>query len=115
MGGGEASVIPLTSPVRWVLAVTALVCFFVIAVMNIHMLVSNLRHSKAHGASGIPWIGGLAGCLGLLVAPSELLRSLWWIPMILDVGSIPMTILGIWLGMRRILRDHRSAHQRNKS
>jgi hypothetical protein len=41
-------------------------------------------------ASAIPFIGGIAGAIAAGLLPP--VQSLWWIPLFVDYGSVPMLI-----------------------
>jgi len=52
----------------------------------------------ARGGSRIPLIGGLAGMLDCLIVPVEGVHRLWWLPLLLDLGCVPMLLhVGIYL------------------
>ncbi len=37
----------------------------------------------------MPLLGGLLGCSGILISPWQFVDGYWWLPFILDWGSIP--------------------------
>lgn len=51
--------------------------------------------SKGANFSAVPFVGGIAGGLGVLLSTYPNLHHLWWLPSILDYGSIPCAAL--WL------------------
>jgi hypothetical protein len=53
---------------------------------------------KRKYCSWIPLIGGVLGSVGFYLSPFDLLHGHWWIPLILDWGSVPgLTYTGIGL------------------
>ncbi len=58
-----------------------------------------LRGRKA--PSWIPLLGGGTLALALLIAPHNPWRNLWWVPLLLDWGSIPGLTAAAWLTLRR--------------
>ena len=65
----------------WIVAGALLLLFAWISLSNWILL---FRRS-----SWIPLIGGAAGVLGCLLAPDDVLRRVWWIPLIVDFGCLP--------------------------
>ena len=66
-----------------------------ICVVNAWILVTNLRRRRA--PSWIPLVGGVLGAVGLWTLPFPETRSLWWLPLFLDWGSIPgLTHAVVW-------------------
>jgi hypothetical protein len=53
----------------------------------------------------VPLVGGVIGLIGLLICPAAQLRPLWWIPLILDFGCLPLLFAviadQIWKKLRR--------------
>ena len=43
--------------------------------------------------SHIPIIGGVIVAIAVILAPWDALRSLWWVPLIVDLGCAPMLLL----------------------
>jgi len=44
---------------------------------------------KRRTVSWVPLVGGAAGCLAILAAPVSSWHAWWWVPLLLDWGSIP--------------------------
>jgi hypothetical protein len=38
----------------------------------------------------VPLVGGVLVTAGCLVAPAGPVRSLWWVPLVVDLGCVPM-------------------------
>jgi len=72
----------------WALAFLLGVVFLWVATLNAIVLwQGGFRRKKT--SSWIPLIAGLSGSLALVVAPLPQVRRWWWIPLILDWGSLP--------------------------
>lgn len=48
----------------------------------------------------LPILGGLLACAGMLLYPSGMLRPWAWIPLILDIGCLPMVFAALWAVIR---------------
>lgn len=69
---------------------TLLATFFLgAAVTNSAMMLRSRRGTL------IAFVGGLSGLVACLLAPWPWLRSLWWLPPLLDVGSLPLLLMVI--------------------
>jgi hypothetical protein len=51
--------------------------------------------------SWVPLVGGLLGCLGLLVVPIASATAYWWVPFLVDFGSAPGLTLALVATVRR--------------
>ena len=49
------------------------------------VLVAFLKRRQR--GSMIPLLGGLAGLIAVMLAPWHSVRQLWWLPLLLDVGT----------------------------
>jgi hypothetical protein len=78
--------------VKGIVAVIGLLFFAGCATANGSVFIKWLAQKKS--GSTIPLIGGIAGCLGLLIAPWPGVRFYWWVPLILDASFI-MYAIGI--------------------
>jgi hypothetical protein len=67
----------------------------VVIVTNWMVLVRNVA-GRGTAGSGIPFVGGVLGCLALFSAPYDALRAWWWVPFFIDWGSIPSTLVATW-------------------
>lgn len=76
----------------WTVAIVLLTCSGICIVGNL-LLVRRVRVFNEHH-SLIPLIGGLSGCLGLLVLPVHL-TYLCWLPFVLDLGTW-IIIVALW-------------------
>jgi len=82
----------------WVVCLLLFGLFVCAAVGNWWLIFSHLIHGTK--GSMVPFIGGLCGCLAVLMAPVELSwKWCWWIPLVADPGfsymllSVPLEVL----------------------
>ena len=77
---------------RWIFALPLLLISAFFIVTNFRFLLQTLRLGLDAGPAPVTIMGGLTGCIGLLLLPvmgfSDRL-SLLWIPLVLDLGSLP--------------------------
>lgn len=76
--------------VQWIAGVALAIAFLVFAVSNGIAVVTYLR--RRQHVSAIPLFGGLAGLGACLLLPVEGVRSYWWLPLIIDYGSLPLFV-----------------------
>jgi hypothetical protein len=60
-------------------------------------------------SSWIPIVGGLCGVAAALIVPFPLAKQFWWLPLLLDWGSLP------GLSYTLIYLKHLTSAQRNPS
>jgi len=89
----------------WAISIVLVAIFTLITVANCFCLVRFVL--KGTNFSVIPFLGGILGGAGFFLAPSPTLRHLWWLPSILDYGSVPSLVAGIVVlvkkGLQRLL------------
>ena len=71
-----------------------------ILLLNTHVFVRGYVLRRPSG-SWVPFVGGLAGALGLLIVPVAAFHEYWWVPLVIDWGSIPGTLFTILFYLRR--------------
>ena len=93
---------------RWLIAVPLLLVWLYFAATNLRFLFRNFRVGLDAGPAPVTVVGGLAGCLGLLILPWLGFAdrvALLWVPLFLDLGSAPFYLsmlgLAIWQGMNK--------------
>ncbi|MBX9584706.1 MAG: hypothetical protein K2X87_30755 [Gemmataceae bacterium] len=72
-------------------------------VLNWVGLIAALRTGR--GYSTVPGVFGAAGALACRVCPAEAVRSLWWLPLLLDLGCLVLvyTLLAVlWHPVARV-------------
>jgi hypothetical protein len=87
---------------RWALGALLLALFLWVGTLNGITMVHGLRGVRR--SSWIPFMAGAAGAAGVLLVPIVRLHAFWWVPFLLDPGSV----LGLsWTALfytRRALR-----------
>ena len=87
------------------LGIACLLAFFWISVFNASVLWASLRRRPR--PSWIPLLGGVLGTVGLLLMPLPSLHALWWVPLLLDWGSLPgLAHTVVWHAVRRLRARH---------
>lgn len=78
----------MNDTLRWLAtAALAVICIWVTA-MNWGVFVKRFVQRGA-APSWIPLLGGGAGAGALWIAPASSLAHFWWLPLLLDWGSLP--------------------------
>ncbi len=77
----------------WVFAVPLFLVFAWIAFSNLWIILRFYLYGKR--GSMFPLIGGLMGVFGICFAPSDTLKHYWWVPLVLDPGSLFMILYTI--------------------
>ena len=93
------------STLRWILVLAASFLGAVAVVENWRVLLAWLIRRKH--SSTIPVFGGglLAGAIAL--SPGPALRPLWWLPLILDPGCLPLLLTTSIFWLRGGYRSNR--------
>lgn len=76
--------------VRWIAGSILFLMFAWVAIFN--ALIIRVRIFEKKYSSQIPIAGGLFGALAFSTLPLRWLNELWWLPLILDLGSLPLLI-----------------------
>lgn len=74
----------------WMIGALCAVVFALLAFFNA-WTVANYFRTRKH-VSAIPLVGGIAGAIALSILPVNHLASWWWLPLLLDYGSLPMFV-----------------------
>jgi hypothetical protein len=99
--GGVAVISLLFSLAQWTVALLfTLVC---VATAQCNWFVLTRFAIQGRSGSMVPILGGLAGCLAVLIVPLDGAQRWWWLPLLLDIGCAPYFPLGItWLLVRKL-------------
>lgn len=89
----------------WISGVVLAIAFVVLAASNAIAVARFLRHRRH--VSAIPVFGGLSGVGACFLLPLPGVRALWWLPLILDYGTLP---LFIYFFASRIAASVRGGH-----
>lgn len=76
--------------ISWIGGVIFGVVFLALATSNSLVVASYLWHRRH--VSAIPLFGGLAGLGACLPLPIPGVRAFWWLPLIIDYGSLPLFV-----------------------
>ena len=69
-------------------------------------LVHLVTHRPKGGVSLIPLFGGTLTALSFIVAPSDTLNGIWWIPLFADFGCVPLlTLMVVSLIWRKVMKN----------
>jgi hypothetical protein len=71
-----------------------LLFFLLAAIANAQMLIRRMRGPS--GPSLVPVLGGLSGMVGMLIMPWPSVRIWAWVPLLLDVGSVPIIAMTLF-------------------
>jgi hypothetical protein len=109
--------------IRWIIAVPLLAISMYFIVTNFRFLLESFRLGLNAGPAPMTIMGGLSGVLGLLFLPymefSDRL-ALLWLPLVLDLGSLPfyVSMLILFLSQRlgiRLWKKHPDYQSRGNS
>jgi hypothetical protein len=60
---------------------------------------------RTKGGSPIPIVGGVFMAIALVMIPLDALHRFWWLPLIVDLGCLPMLVLtGGYLAWRALAK-----------
>ena len=74
----------------WICGITLGIAFLLLAGSNALGVARYIRQRRH--VSAIPLFGGIAGLVACFVLPVEGLGSFWWLPLVVDYGSVPLLI-----------------------
>ena len=82
--------------VRFSIAAVLLLLFGVAAIGNIILALDARFRGKRHSLA--PFLGGAAGAVGAMVSPYPLLQAYWWVPLVADIGTVPLlAVTLVWV------------------
>jgi hypothetical protein len=70
-----------------------------ISFVNWSLLITLLVRGRAPAL--IPLVGGLLGVAAILLGPAPALRPYWWLPFLVDAGSLPGLVAAALWSLRR--------------
>jgi hypothetical protein len=88
---------------RWSVFGVAEIVFVGCAASNAATVVRYIISKR--GGSTIPLLGGVAGAVGVVASPEVALRPLWWLPLVVDPGSVVFAVLTLVSLARRRGKD----------
>jgi hypothetical protein len=78
----------------WIIGIGCISLFLYMAVMNWLVFFNNYIFKK-QWTSAIPLVGGIAGILGIILIPVKGFTQFWWLPLLIDWGSLPVIIFSL--------------------
>lgn len=87
----------------WILTAIAAYVFALQAISNLAISIRQVRLKSSETL--LLLVGGLAGVVAVLLMPVEGVRRYWWIPLLVDMGSLPIVV---WVIIRRCFICRRS-------
>jgi hypothetical protein len=75
---------------RWVLGGVLTGCFLLVVIANLRLV---LHWFQQGNTSLIPIIGGVCGVFGFLLIPHSAFHVYWFLPLVVDPGSLPLVLL----------------------
>ena len=82
----------------WLLGISLITGFLFLAAINAAVVWRGLIKKEKTG-SWVPLVGGLFGAVGTANIPVESLQEWWWVPLVVDPGSIPAAIYLFFWGL----------------
>jgi hypothetical protein len=90
--------------ILWAIASLFFVLFIWLASMNASVFWATFVQKKKT-SSWIPVIGGACGAISLAIVPVQGASWWWWLPLILDWGSIPGILVSLVYALARSRRS----------
>ena len=84
-------------------SIVLLIGFAVLSIFNAYAFFG-ARFGKHRNVSWIPLIGGFMGIAGFLLVPSAMTHRFWWLPALIDVGTIPGIVHAVAYHLTRARR-----------
>ena len=88
--------------VRWIAGSVCMLFFLAVCVSHLAMLLRWIREGVRF--SCVPFVGGVAGAIGILMLPVAGLRWSFWLPLVIDIGAVPLALAVAGDRLRRIIR-----------
>jgi hypothetical protein len=89
----------------WIVSMTMMLISVWVIIANIWITFGGLFKKRQSFESLLPLIEGIIGMIGLHISPHARLQHSWWIPLILDLGCLPLLLCVIfdqlWKRLRR--------------
>ncbi|MCK6538268.1 MAG: hypothetical protein L6Q84_35285 [Polyangiaceae bacterium] len=84
---------------RWVAATLLLTVFAIVALGNAW---AALRfYARGRSGSQVPFLGGIVGLVGVLTLPIGHVSWVSWIPLVADIGCLPLAVRWLFARMRK--------------
>lgn len=76
--------------ILWIIAVVLLALSLWAVLGNLWIAFAGFFLKKRE--SLLPFVGGIAGTIGLWLLPMSQTRHFWWVPLVIDLGCGPMLV-----------------------
>jgi len=96
-----------TDIVKWIISLAAILFSLLIALSNWRILFIQIKRKSPDESapSFIPFIGGVTGAIGVFVCPLKVVSSFFWVPAVMDFGSIPyLLVMGYVTVIRKFFK-----------
>lgn len=79
----------------WIFSIALIVGFMFLAAINAAIVWRGLFKKEKVG-SWIPLAGGIFGAVGIANLPAVSYQEWWWVPLLVDLGSLPAMVYMAW-------------------
>jgi hypothetical protein len=90
--------------ILWIISLVFMIIGIYISIMNWAVFFNNYLFRKKW-TSAIPLIGGLSAALGLICLPINGSWKYFWVPLLIDWGSIPVIIASLCCHYKSIKKN----------
>ena len=81
--------------ILWALAAVFAAGFLAVNYANLQLLRGKYARLDGSNPSPVLIVGGIFGVLSCLIAPDETLRTYFWVPLVLDLGTGPYVLVAV--------------------
>jgi hypothetical protein len=78
--------------VIWTISIVMMLVSGLMIIGNLWITFGGLFKKRKKFESLIPFVGGIIGTIGIIISPAAQLRHLWWIPLVADLGCLPLLL-----------------------
>ena len=72
-----------------------------LALLSFFTIAGNYAIALSRKGSLVPLVGGVSGALAILLWPAPVVHVWFWVPLVIDLGSLPILfMLLVWLKRR---------------
>jgi hypothetical protein len=90
----------------WIYSISLITGFLFLAAINVSIAFRGYFKRAATDA-WVPLVGGAFGAIGVSNLPIESLQEWWWVPLLVDLGSLPAILYMAWRAV--LIRSSESA------
>jgi hypothetical protein len=89
----------------WTISILMMLVSGLMIIGNLWITFGGLLKKRKKFESLIPFVGGIIGTIGIIISPAAKLHHFWWIPLVADLGCLPLLLAVIvdqlWKKLRR--------------